>query len=141
MANETANRLKYLMASGDIDFSADTFKMILMETGFTFNKDTHHQLSDVSGNELASAGYGGAQTLAPNPANIAEDDVDDRTEVTWNNVSFVAVGGAVGPTPGAIIYDDTDANDSLVGFIDFGAEYTQANGGTMTIIDVEVRIS
>jgi hypothetical protein len=139
MANEAANRLKYLISQGGIDFSADVFKMILMATGFTFNKDTHHQLSDVSGQELASAGYGGAATLAG--VAVTEDDVDDQTEITWNNVNFAAAGGDVGPTPGAIIYDDTDGSDSLVGYIDFGADYTQANGGTMTIINIEVRVS
>ena len=140
MANEAANRLKYLMAQGDVDFSADVFKIILMESGFSFDRDAHHEYADVSGNELPTGnGYtAGGITLAG--VAVTEDDANDRTTITWNNVSWVASGGPIGPSPGAIILDDTDANDSLVGYIDFGAEYTQADGGTATVTNIEVRV-
>ena len=141
MTTEAANKIKYLLATGAINFSSDTFKIILMGTGFTFNKDTHHYYSDVSGSELASGnGYTtGGNTLAG--VSVTEDDTDDRTEITWNNTSWTASGGAIGPTPGAIIYDDTHASDAIVGYIDFGGEQTQADGGTCTISNIEVRIS
>lgn len=136
-----ANRLKYLMASGDIDFSADVFIIILMQTGFVFNVDTHHEYADVLANELPTAnGYTqGAEVLAG--VAVTEDDADDRTEITWNDAAWTAAGGAIGPSPGAIIIDDTDGNDSIVGFIDFGVDITQPNGGTFTITNIEVRIS
>ena len=141
MANQAANRLKYLMASGDIDFANDAFIIILMQSGFVFNKDTHHEYADVLASELPTAnGYTqGAEVLA----NVAvfEDDPDDRTEITWDNPAWTAAGGAIGPTPGAIIIDDTDVNDSIVGFIDFGGDQSQADGGTVTILNPEVRIS
>ena len=141
MSNEASNKIKYLLATGAIDFSSDVFKIILMESGFVFDKDNHHQYTDVSGNELATAnGYTvGGNTLAG--VTVTEDDVDDRTEITWNNTSWTAAGGAIGPASGAIIYDDTHADDPIVGFIDFGADYTQVDGGTATIIAPEVRIS
>lgn len=141
MANQAANRLKYLVSSGGIDFSSDTFKIILMQSGFTFDKDTHHDYGDVSGDELPNGnGYTtGGETLVG--VSITEDDVDDRTEITWNDVSWTTAGGPIGPSPGAIIYDDTEASDSLVGFIDFGSSYTQADGGVATITNIEVRIS
>ena len=140
MANQAANRLKFLMSSGGIDFSADSFIIILMASGFVFNKDTHHQYSDVSGSELPTAnGYTQKTKVLANVA-ILEDDTDDRTEITWDNVTWTATGGPIGPSPGAIILDDTDANDSLVGFIDFGGDQSQADGGTVTIINPEVRI-
>lgn len=141
MANAAPNHIKYLLATGAIDFSSDTFKIILMQSGFTFDIDNHEEYADVVGNELANGnGYttGGA-TLAGVAVN--EDDVDDRAEVTWNNVTWSAVGGPIGPASGAIIYDDTVANDPIVGYIDFLADYTQPDGGTVTIIAPEVRIS
>ena len=141
MANQAANRLKYLMSSGAIDFSGDSFKIILMDTGFAFNKDTHHAYADVSGSELGTGNGYTQNTKVLANVSIAEDDTDDRTEITWDNVAWVAAGGVIGPSPGAIIFDDTEASDSLVGYIDFGAEYTQADGGTATITNVEVRIS
>jgi hypothetical protein len=70
--------------------------------------------------------------------------VDDRTEVTWSNTSWVASGGSIGPSPGAIVYDDTVTTpqaDAIVGYIDFGGDQTQADGGTATISNVEFRLS
>ena len=141
MANAAPNHIKYLLATKAIDFANDTFKIILMQSGFVFDKDAHEEYADVSGSELATAnGYtAGGATLGG--VAVAEDDVDDRCEITWNNVTWTAVGGAIGPASGAIIYDDTVANDPIVGYLDFLADYTQPDGGTATIIDPEVRIS
>lgn len=141
MTTEASNRIKYLLATKAISFLTDTFKIILMDTGFTFDKDAHHLYADVSGSELANGnGYTtGGNTLAG--VAVTEDDTDDRTEVTWNNSSWTAAGGSIGPTPGAIIYDDTVAGDPIVGYIDFGGEQTQADGGTCTISNIEVRIA
>jgi len=141
MTTEASNHIKYKLATGAIDFSSDTFKIILMDTGFTFDKDAHETYSDVSGSELSSGnGYStGGNTLAG--VSVTEDDTDDRTEVTWNNTTWTASGGSIGPTPGAIIYDDTDGDDTIVGYIDFGGEQTQTDGGTCTISNIEVRIS
>lgn len=142
MATEASNKIKYLLATKKIDFSADTFKIILMASGFTFNKDTHHAYADVSANELANGnGYTtGGVTLSG--VAVTEDDTDDRTEVTWDNAQWTASGGPIGPTPGAIIIDDTVTSpaDPIVGYIDFGGEKTQADGGVATISNVEVRI-
>lgn len=141
MTTEASNHIKYMLATGAIDFSSDVFKIILMDTGFSFNKDTHETYTDVSGSELASGnGYTtGGNTLAG--VSVTEDDTDDRTEITWNNTSWTASGGNIGPTPGAIIYDNTEATKTIVGYIDFGGEQTQADGGTATISNIEVRIS
>lgn len=141
---EAANKLKYALATKQIDFANDTFKIILMATGFTFNKDTHHGYADVSASELANGnGYStGGNTLAG--VAVTEDDVDDRTEVSWSNTSWSASGGAIGPSPGAIIFDDTPTTpqaDPIVGFIDFGGEQTQADGGVCTISNIEVRVA
>ncbi len=141
MATEASNKIKYLLATKVIDFANDVFKIALMATGFTFNKDTHHGYADISGNELATAnGYtAGGNTLAG--VGVVEDDTDDRTEVTWNNTTWNAAGGSIGPSPGAIIYDDTAADDPIVGYIDFGGDQTQADGGTATISSIEFRLS
>ena len=141
MANQASNHIKYHLALGDIDFANDNFKIILMQSGFVFDKDAHETYADVVGNELPNGnGYttGGA-TLAG--VSVTEDDVDDRCEITWNNVTWTAAGGTIGPASGAIIYDDTEAADAVVGYLDFGGNYSQADGGTATLINVEVRIS
>lgn len=141
MSNQASNKIKYLLATKQIDFASDVFIIILMQAGFTFNKDTHEYYADVIGNELATGnGYTqGAKILAG--VAVTEDDVDDRCEVLWTDVAWVASGGSIGPACGAIVIDGTVANDPVVGFIDFGGNYTQPDGGTVTILAPEVRIS
>lgn len=141
MANEASNHIKYLLATKAIDFANDTFKIILMDSGYTFDEDADEEYSDVSSDELGTGnGYtAGGAALAG--VSVTEDDSDDRAEVTWNNATWTASGGSIGPACGAIIYDDTVANDPIVGFIDFGADYTQPDGGTMTISSIAVYLS
>ena len=144
MATAASNKLKYLLASKIIDFANDTFKIILMGTGFTFDKDTHHGYADVSASELSTGNGYTANTKTLAGVAVTEDDTDDRCEITWSNVTWTASGGAIGPSPGAIIFDDTvttPTDDPIVGYIDFGGDQTQADGGTATISNIEVRIS
>jgi hypothetical protein len=144
MATEASNKIKYALATKKVDFANDAFKIILMATGFTFNKDTHHAYEDLSASELANGnGYTtGGNALAG--VAVTEDDTDDRTEVTWNNTAWTASGGSIGPSPGAIIFDNESAvaaEKYIVGYIDFGGDQTQADGGVCTISNVEVRIA
>ena len=145
MATEASNKIKFLLATGVIDFSpaADVFKIIFMADGFTFDKDNHEVYGDVAGNELINGnGYATGGNVLGGVV-VTEDDVDDRTEITWNNSAWTATGGPIGPSPGAIIYDDTVAVPlkPIVGYIDFGGNQTQADGGVATIANPEVRIS
>jgi hypothetical protein len=88
-----------------------------------------------------------AATKALSGVAVTEDDTDDRCEITWSNATWTASGGSIGPTPGAIIYDDTvvaggvTVADPIIGYIDFGGDQTQADGGAATISNIEVRIA
>ncbi len=142
MANAASNHIKYLLATGAVNFLTDVFNIILMESGYAFNKDTHEAYSDVVADELAN-GFGyttGGNVLGG--VSLNEDDTDDRTEITWSNSSWTAAGGDIGPVCGAIILDmSADPYDPpVVGYIDFGATYTQADTGTAVISGIEVRI-
>ena len=135
-----SNHIYYLLATKSIDFSADVFKIRLMATGFTFNKDTHELWANASASEHATGnGYTtGGNTLAG--VAIAENDTDDRVEIFWNDTYWIASGADLGPTPGAIIIDDTVANDPIVGYINFGGEQTLPDGGKGTITNPGVYI-
>lgn len=143
MASTIANKARFELSNSRIDFASDTFKIILMESGFTFDPDAHHGYADVVANELATGnGYtmGGA-TLAG--VAVTENDSTDRTEITWNNVTWTASGGTIGPTPGAIIYDATATSpqaDTLIGYIDFGGEQSQPDGGIATVANPKVTV-
>ena len=140
MAGTIANNFRVLIAQGAVDFDADTFKAIAMVEGFVFNPATHDLYADVSASEQTT-GYGytaGGVTLTG--VSIAQNDTDARADITWNNITWTASGGDVGPLAGVIIYDDTITNDPIVGYIDCGGAYTVADGGTATVANVKVRI-
>ena len=140
MAGTIANNFRVLIAQGAVDFDAHTFKAIAMKEGFVFNPATHDLYADVSASEQTT-GYGytaGGVTLTG--VSIAQNDTDARADITWNNITWTASGGDVGPLAGVIIYDDTITGDPIVGYIDFGGAYTVADGGTATVANVKVRI-
>jgi len=141
MATVASDKIKYLLATKQIDFANDVFKIALMTSGFTYDRVNHNNYSDISGSELSSGnGYtAGGETLAG--VAVTRNDTDNWTSITWNNVSWTASGGPIGPTPGAAIYDDTHTDKPVVGYIDFGGDQTQADGGVATIANPEVRIA
>jgi len=141
MATEHSNHYKYQLAQGAIDLDTDTIKCALMASGFVFDKDAHATWADVSANEL-SAGNGytsGGATLSG--ASMTEDDTNDRMEVTYDDVSWTASGGSIGPTPGAILYDTTTSDSTVIGYLDFGSDQTAADGANFVIKNITIRIS
>lgn len=139
MTTQASNEGKYELASGNVDFDADTFKIILMQSGFTYNRVTHGTYSDVSASELSTAnGYtAGGNTLAG--VSVSQDDVNNKGAITWNNTSWTASGGSI-VASGAIIYDDTNASDVIIGYIDFTTDQTTYDGGVFTIANIAVDI-
>jgi len=143
MASDISNKVLFLLLKKNIDFANDIFKIVLMQPGFIFNRDTHESYQDVDESELPTA-YGytvGGVTLSG--VTVTEDDTNDRATVTWNNATWTASGGDIGPTPGAIIYDfttTTPVNDAIIGYIDFLGNQTQSNGGVATIAGIEFRL-
>jgi hypothetical protein len=113
----------------------------LVATGFTFEKDTHATYADVSASELAN-GYGyttGGQALTGFA--IQEDDTGDKATVTFNDAVFTASGGSIGPTPGAIIFDDTAADDAVVGYIDFSGDRTVTDANPLTVQNIQLDLA
>jgi len=141
MASALSNHFKYQLAKKQIDMDADIFKLILMNTGFTFNKDSHATLTDVSASELANGnGYTtGGVTLAN--STVTEDDSVDKAITVFDNITFTASEGSLGPTPGAIVYDDTTSDDTIVGYIDFITERTITVGNNLLIQNIAVNIA
>jgi hypothetical protein len=144
MSSTLSNKVKYLLAKKAIDFSADSFKIILMASGFVFDQDAHEAYTNVSASELATGNGYTQNTKTLSGVAVTEDDTNNRCSVTWSNASWTASGGSIGPTPGAIIFDDTVTTptaDPIVGYIDFGGEQTQADGGALTLTNLELRLS
>jgi len=136
-----SNHAKYQLAKKLIDLSADTLKIILMNAAFAFDKDTHATLALVTASQLATE-YGYTQndeTLGT--VTLTEDDTNDYAIMACADVTFEADGGSIGPTGSAIIYDDTTADDTVIGCIDFGTDYTVEDGNLLVIEDIEITVS
>ena len=71
---------------------------------------------------------------------VTEDDTNDRAELSADDVAWAASGGTIGPTPGAILYDDTSPDDTIIGYLDFGGNQSAASGANFTITTIRVRI-
>lgn len=197
-----SNHGKYQLASGNIDFDADVFKIILMGTTFAFDKDAHATLADTQYSSwAASTAYSLDDVRVPTTPNghkykcttagtsdateptwptgsgatvmdgtvewtedgednqlptgngytqnsetlanvsVTEDDTNDRANITWDNVTWTASGGDIGPTGAAIIYDDTSSDDTIIGCIDFGSDYTVSSGSSLQLQDLAVRLT
>jgi hypothetical protein len=94
----------------------------------------------VTGDDELASGAGYTQdtkTLAG--ASTVEDNVNDRAETTYNNLIWTATAGSIGPSPGALVYDDTSADDTIIGYIDFGGEQTAPDGADFTISNLKIR--
>jgi len=126
-----SNHFKYQQSVKEIDFENDVFKIILLNTTFSFDPDTHATLADVTASQLATGnGYTQNDKVLAG-VTVIEDDTNNRCGITWTNATWTASGGSIGPTGAVIIYDDTTTDDTVVGCIDFGTDYTIADGSSL----------
>lgn len=137
MASLIFNPALNAWAKGNIDFDSDTFKVMLVTSSYTPNKDTHDFRNDVT-NEVTGTGYSaGGATATVTVA--AVDTVNDRQEIT--------LGGTSWPTStitarGAVYYKSrggASSADEIIAYIDFGADIV-SSGGTFTLTDSVMRL-
>ena len=119
-----------LCMTGVINPATDTFRIILLTSGYTFDP-AHTQLSDLGANELATGnGYTvGGLILAGQTLTVSGDD----TTLDFDDATWTGTGGDIGPVTGAAIFSDTSTNDMLACYIDFGGSKTCAVDSTFLI--------
>lgn len=106
-----------------------TLKVMLLSNTAAFNA-ANTQLTQVTNAGAYQVSGNGWAAGGPTLAGVAVTIVDtDGAMLDANDVSVDAAGGVIGPAPKAVIYDDSDANDAPLFFIDFG-ESLQAGDGT-----------
>jgi hypothetical protein len=112
------------MARGAIDFDTDTFKVMLVTSSYTPNKDTHDKRDDVT-NEVSGTGYtAGGVTSA---CTVTKDTANDRV-----TLSFAAVNWATSTITAraAVIYKSRGglaSADELVCYVDFGGDVSSSS--------------
>lgn len=133
-----SNHYKFQKANKQIDLDNDVIKVILMNTTFTFDKDAHATLADVTADQLATGnGYTQDNKTLANQV-LTEDDTNDRAVMTADDVTFTASGGTIGPTGAAILYDDTTSDDTVIGCIDFGVNHEIGDTDSLVISTIVV---
>ena len=115
---------------GNIDPDTDTFRMLLVTSSYTPNKDTHDRRDDVT-NEVANGnGYttGGITVTCT----VARDNTTDRVTLTfaggsWPTSTITARAAVVYKSRGG-----AGSADELVFYNDFGSNVTTA-ATTLTV--------
>lgn len=109
----------------------DTYKVKLLSANAGGFDATHTTLAATGGTEVSNTGYtaGGATlanvTCVTSTTNDATWDADD---VTWT------ASGAALSAMAAVIYNDTDANDPPVAYVDFGGTQTAQDTAQFKIV-------
>ena len=131
-----SNRWLMEKSQGAVNESTDTFRIILLDNTFTFDRDTHDTEADISAHELATGnGYTqGGITLSG--GSLARADATDETRRDWSDVTWTASGGSIGPTREYAVIDDTHANNIVVWCCRFDSDITVADGASLKITDI-----
>jgi hypothetical protein len=124
MASLIYNSFHEDLARGNIDLDTNTFKMMLVTSTYTPNKDTHADRADVTNEVAATGGYtAGGKTVT---CTVARDNANDRTTLTFAAESWTS---STITASGAVVYKSTGtaANDLLVFYNDFGGDISTSN--------------
>lgn len=112
------------LANNNIDFGADTFRVMLVTSSYTPDKDLHDKRDDVT-NETSGTGYtAGGKTIA---CNVSRNNATDRVVITfdaasWNSATFGAAGAVYYKSRGG-----ASSADELIAYADFGGTVTATN--------------
>ena len=117
------------MARGAIDFDTDTFKVMLVTSSYTANKDTHDKRDDVT-NEVSGTGYsaGGAASVCT----VTKDTANDKVTLSFAAVSWAT---ATITARGAVYYKSrggASSADELVAYVDFAGDVS-STGATFSL--------
>lgn len=111
------------MARGAIDFDTDTFKVMLVTSAYTPNKDTDLKRSAVT-NEASGTGYtaGGVTTTCTVTKVTATDRVTLAfAAATWPSSTITARGAVIYKSRGG-----ASSADELICYVDFGADVSSS---------------
>jgi hypothetical protein len=135
MASLIYNSFLEDLARGAVDMDTDTFRVMLVTSSYTENKDTHTRRSDVT-NEVSGTGYtaGGVVTTIT----VTKDTTNDRLDITLGAVSWPT---STITARKAVFYKargGASSADELVAVNDFGSDVT-STGATFSLAASTVR--
>lgn len=131
-----SNHWKYQLGKKTVDVGADIFIAILMDPSFVFDPDVHATLADVLGSpslELPNGNGYTQQNKELSGGSWAENDTSNKGIRTFDDLTWTATGGSIGPFQPIVIYDNTTSDDTVVGCITCAQQYTVPDGSVFKV--------
>lgn len=127
MANVVVNSAKKKILDGDIDFLADSFKVMFLTSSYTPNIDTDEFIDDISANEVAASGTYSAGGVSLASITTTVDTTNDRAYV---DASDFSVTGFTGSFRYIALYKNTGtpSTSAIVGIYDLGSTVSPVAG-------------
>src|SRR5215207_9041686 len=132
MASIIPNSLLRDEATGAVGFDTDSFKVVLLTSSYTPNKDTHTKRSDLT-NEVSASGTYVAGGLAATVTVGSVDTANDRVDISLGGVTIT--GSPTITARYAAYYKargGASSADELVFINDFGSDVT-STAATFTL--------
>lgn len=106
-----------------VNTASDTFKCAMITNSSTPDFDSHDHWSDLSSNEVSGTNYtAGGVALGSVAMTSASGALKfDAADTSWST-------STISNARAAVIYDDTLSNDPLICLVNFGSDYSSANG-------------
>jgi hypothetical protein len=125
MADMIFNAFNQKLGAGVFDLSSDSLKLCLLTSAYTPDA-TDAVYGDLSGEVANGNGYttGGKALTGVTWTQDGNGAVLDAADPSWTSATFTARY--------AVLYDDTDANKSLICLFDFGGNVA-VTAGTFTV--------
>jgi len=125
------NKFLEALAEGGVNLGSDTLKFALTNTAPTAASDTGFLPGSSHPPPAAANGY----TTGGHTATIAgsSESGGTYTLACTTDVTITATAGGIGPFRYVLLYDDTAANDQLIGYWDYGSSITLNEGESFTI--------
>jgi len=72
---------------------------------------------------------------------LTEDDANNRAEMGCDDLTWTASGGTIGPSPGALLVNDSTSDKTVIGYLDFGGDQQATTGLTFSVGGIKIRVS
>jgi hypothetical protein len=142
MASRNFTHLALLLANGDVDFGADTFRAIIVDAVPTeSNLDTWDFRNDVT-DEITDPDYTAGGFLV-NATVGSLDTANDRVPITFVSDDTPTYTAATISGVGCIIYKvvGSAATDPLIAFVDWGGTESSTSGDFDVTFDTPLYIN
>jgi hypothetical protein len=114
------------LAEKVFDLQNDTLKVMLTNTAPVAGNTLKADITEIA----AANGYAAGGATA---AVSSSEQSNGTYKLVLSDVTFTASGGSIGPFQYFVLYDDTATNDELIGWWDYGAPVTLADGESITM--------